>query len=338
MYWGESVSVVLIGDNHCIPKVTRGRRVTWEAESGRIHVESVNIWKTIRLASYLEVASPKKLAYDTHAVRQGTNAIVKISLPGLSLLKVHASGATRRGRCRDSRFIRRAHRTAARLGQTMRRPAPATYASSNPQDAIDEGLGAMSASSVVALASTASVGSSPSTATAAVAEGTAPRRTRAAFGRRVEEDAPLAAQSSPALRAEVFRDALPDRALAGESGRETATPASLLRACCAAPGAGARPKVQGAETLQRGTVWSVGAMQRAQAESGRIIVSAHGVVYDVTSFVDDHPGGTFAILSHAGEESTADFDFHTRSAQKSWTGFAIGRMERTGLLRWLLGP
>ena len=223
----------------------------------------------------------------------------------------------------------------------MRRHATTTYASSNPQDAIDEDFG-VSASDAFAAPSTASFfESSPSTVPVAGAEGSPRRRTRAADGTHVEsaaEHAPFAAASDAARRGGAIRTLLSNNTCATESAREPAVPASLRRACCPTPGAGERQKAPSADTLQRGTVWSAAAMQRAQAESGRVVLSAHGIVYDVTSFVDDHPGGTFAILSHAGEESTADFDFHTRSAKKSWTSFAIGRMERTGLLRWLLGP
>ena len=34
----------------------------------------------------------------------------------------------------------------------------------------------------------------------------------------------------------------------------------------------------------------------------------HGKVYDVTSFLSDHPGGAAIILKYAGKDSTASFD------------------------------
>lgn len=51
---------------------------------------------------------------------------------------------------------------------------------------------------------------------------------------------------------------------------------------------------------------------------------AHGRVYDVTAFVQQHPGGPRALLRHGGQDSTEDFDFHSISARSLWTSFAIG--------------
>ena len=50
-------------------------------------------------------------------------------------------------------------------------------------------------------------------------------------------------------------------------------------------------------------------------------------VYDVTSFLAHHPAGSEAILRHAGQDSTVDFNFHSRSAQKLWKQFEIGKVE-----------
>jgi len=54
---------------------------------------------------------------------------------------------------------------------------------------------------------------------------------------------------------------------------------------------------------------------------------AHGLVYDVTSFMARHPGGVKAILMHGGEDSTEDFEFHSRQAQKDWQPYIIGVLE-----------
>uniref|UniRef100_A0A7S1C712 Cytochrome b5 heme-binding domain-containing protein n=1 Tax=Bicosoecida sp. CB-2014 TaxID=1486930 RepID=A0A7S1C712_9STRA len=55
---------------------------------------------------------------------------------------------------------------------------------------------------------------------------------------------------------------------------------------------------------------------------------AHGKVYDVTPFLNKHPGGTRSLLRHAGQDSTVDFDFHSRGAQAAWKGFRIGTVVR----------
>lgn len=83
-------------------------------------------------------------------------------------------------------------------------------------------------------------------------------------------------------------------------------------------------------------VWSLADVESA-CRDGRCCITARGVVYDVTSFVDSHPGGSFAVLSHAGEECTVDFDFHSASAQRNWTTLRVGRLERVGFWRWVLG-
>lgn len=51
---------------------------------------------------------------------------------------------------------------------------------------------------------------------------------------------------------------------------------------------------------------------------------AHGKVYDVTSFIDQHPAGARAILRHAGTDATVDFDFHSNNARKLWKPLQIG--------------
>lgn len=57
---------------------------------------------------------------------------------------------------------------------------------------------------------------------------------------------------------------------------------------------------------------------------------AHGKVYDVTAFLEDHPAGAYSILRHAGQDATEDFDFHSRSAQKKWKEYIIGKVESDG--------
>jgi|Transcript_55043 predicted heme/steroid binding protein len=54
---------------------------------------------------------------------------------------------------------------------------------------------------------------------------------------------------------------------------------------------------------------------------------AHGRVYDVTEFVSRHPAGEFAIVRHAGTDSTSDFDFHPSKAQKMWDPYLLGYVE-----------
>lgn len=57
---------------------------------------------------------------------------------------------------------------------------------------------------------------------------------------------------------------------------------------------------------------------------------AHGKVYDVTSWLPYHPAGIRSILRHAGEESTEDYDFHSRNARKLWEEHCIGIIKGEG--------
>jgi hypothetical protein len=58
-----------------------------------------------------------------------------------------------------------------------------------------------------------------------------------------------------------------------------------------------------------------------------VIFYAHAVVYDATRFVADHPGGRVALITHAGRDCAADFDFHSPAARRVWAEFRIGRLE-----------
>lgn len=49
-------------------------------------------------------------------------------------------------------------------------------------------------------------------------------------------------------------------------------------------------------------------------------------VYDVTAFVQFHPGSPAAILRHAGQDATRDFDFHTQEAHRLWDRYRIARL------------
>lgn len=57
-------------------------------------------------------------------------------------------------------------------------------------------------------------------------------------------------------------------------------------------------------------------------------LAAHGKVYDVTNFVDKHPGGVRSLTRHAGQECSRDFDFHSAGAQKDWKRYRIGTVVR----------
>ncbi|KAI1162545.1 cytochrome b5-like heme/steroid binding domain-containing protein [Nemania serpens] len=51
-----------------------------------------------------------------------------------------------------------------------------------------------------------------------------------------------------------------------------------------------------------------------------------GKVYDVSSYLDDHPGGKEVLLQVSGGDATEDFDFvgHSEDAKETLFGFEIG--------------
>ena len=60
-------------------------------------------------------------------------------------------------------------------------------------------------------------------------------------------------------------------------------------------------------------------------------IAVHGVVLDITPFLNEHPGGPDVIVSCSGKDCTHDFEDvgHTDSARKIGDKYAIGRLEGT---------
>ncbi|KID75472.1 Cytochrome b5 isoform A [Metarhizium brunneum] len=57
-------------------------------------------------------------------------------------------------------------------------------------------------------------------------------------------------------------------------------------------------------------------------------VVIHGKVYDVSGYLDDHPGGKDAMLEVAGTDATGDFEFvgHSEDAFKTLVKFETGSL------------
>ncbi|KAJ6760390.1 CYTOCHROME B5 [Salix purpurea] len=56
-----------------------------------------------------------------------------------------------------------------------------------------------------------------------------------------------------------------------------------------------------------------------------------GKVYDVTSFMDDHPGGDEVLLSSTGKDATNDFEDvgHSDDAREMMEKYVIGEVDAT---------
>ena len=45
-------------------------------------------------------------------------------------------------------------------------------------------------------------------------------------------------------------------------------------------------------------------------------IVSHGKVYDVSSFINKHPGGKFVIKSHAGTEVSKHYNYHSKNIRE----------------------
>lgn len=58
-------------------------------------------------------------------------------------------------------------------------------------------------------------------------------------------------------------------------------------------------------------------------------IIVHGKVYDVTKFLDEHPGGFDIIISNTGKDATEDFEEigHSNNARELLKKYEIGEYE-----------
>lgn len=50
---------------------------------------------------------------------------------------------------------------------------------------------------------------------------------------------------------------------------------------------------------------------------------ANGLKYDVTKFIDIHPGGKNCILKNENKDCTYHYKMHSNSAKKKWDTFCV---------------
>ncbi|KAF8646364.1 hypothetical protein AX16_007230 [Volvariella volvacea WC 439] len=72
---------------------------------------------------------------------------------------------------------------------------------------------------------------------------------------------------------------------------------------------------------------------RAHKSKDSMYVLIHGKVYDVTKFLDEHPGGDEVILAEGGQDATEAFEDvgHSDEARALLPGFLVGEFESAGL-------
>lgn len=60
-------------------------------------------------------------------------------------------------------------------------------------------------------------------------------------------------------------------------------------------------------------------------------IAINGVVFDVTGFISQHPGGSAVLIQHAGSDATEAFNEigHSKHAMKQLEALMIGLLEGT---------
>jgi cytochrome b involved in lipid metabolism len=63
-------------------------------------------------------------------------------------------------------------------------------------------------------------------------------------------------------------------------------------------------------------------------DNGYIILIANNKIYDVTTFVNEHPGSANAILRNHNNDCSQSYYFHSSRAKKIWDKFRIGHLKK----------
>ncbi|KAF7399039.1 hypothetical protein HZH66_006936 [Vespula vulgaris] len=74
-------------------------------------------------------------------------------------------------------------------------------------------------------------------------------------------------------------------------------------------------------------------IQRTKA-AGKVVIILHDKIYDVTEFLNEHPGGEEILIDHAGKDGTENFNDvgHSQDALDLMNKYKIGELvesERT---------
>jgi len=70
-------------------------------------------------------------------------------------------------------------------------------------------------------------------------------------------------------------------------------------------------------------------IRQHNTETSAWIVAGENV-YDVTDYIEHHPGGKYSIMKKVGGvvDCTRDLTFHSKSGQKYWDRFLIGKITK----------
>ena len=83
-------------------------------------------------------------------------------------------------------------------------------------------------------------------------------------------------------------------------------------------------------------IWSNAEIEKS-TKNGNILIISKYKVYDITSFIDYHPGGEYALKRNINRDCSCDYDYHSYNGKKKWKKYCVGRLERTGISRFIFG-
>ena len=70
-------------------------------------------------------------------------------------------------------------------------------------------------------------------------------------------------------------------------------------------------------------------IQEHHGDAETVWTVIHGTVYDITKFLDEHPGGRTILVENAGLDSTEEFEDvgHSKDAREMLADYEIGKLE-----------
>jgi cytochrome b involved in lipid metabolism len=72
--------------------------------------------------------------------------------------------------------------------------------------------------------------------------------------------------------------------------------------------------------------YSISEIKRHNTENDCWIYT-NEIVYNVTQYLDHHPGSKLAILRYAGQNCDSHFKFHSKQGQRIWDQYKIGTIK-----------
>ena len=87
-------------------------------------------------------------------------------------------------------------------------------------------------------------------------------------------------------------------------------------------------------------IWTVSGINNA-INNGKLLIIVKQKVYNIENVINTHPGGPNCLISHVGKDCSKDcskdYYFHSNKTQKDWRGLCVGRLERSGISKFILG-